>query len=138
PARGEGRFCYFATPDYFADCAREAQQAGVAYIGGCCGTTPAHIAAMRDALKPKAVSQATARQQPAAAPIAIDLAPTDQLPPTPFAQKLHDNGFVISVEIDPPRGLNPPKHLAGAQPLKDAGAGAIDLGDGPLGRGRAT
>jgi homocysteine S-methyltransferase len=138
PARVEGRFFYFATPDYFADFARDAQQAGVAYIGGCCGTTPAHIAAMRDALKPKAVSQAAARQQPAAAPIAIDLTPTDQLPPTPFAQKLHDKGFVISVEIDPPRGLNPAKHLAGAQLIKDAGADAINIGDSPMARVRMS
>src|SRR5437899_10924272 len=54
PARVEGRFFYFATPEYFATFARQAADLGVAYIGGCCGTTPAHIAAMRAALQPVA------------------------------------------------------------------------------------
>ena len=138
PTRVEGRFFYFATPDYFAHFARDAQQAGVAYIGGCCGTTPAHIAAMRDALKPKATTQAAARQQPAAPPIPIDLTPADQLPPTPFAQKLHNKDFVISVEVDPPRGLNPAKNIAGAQLIKDAGADAINIGDSPMARVRMS
>src|ERR1700716_1407071 len=52
PARVEGRFFYFATPEYFATFARQAADLGVAYIGGCCGTTPAHIAAMRAAPTP--------------------------------------------------------------------------------------
>jgi len=52
PARVEGRFFYFATPEYFGTYARQAADLGIAYIGGCCGTTPAHIAAMRAALKP--------------------------------------------------------------------------------------
>ncbi len=138
PARVEGRFFYFATPDYFADFARDAQQAGVGYIGGCCGTTPAHIAAMRDALKPKATTQAAARQQPSTSPIPIDLTPSDQLPPTPFAQRLQKRDFVISVEIDPPRGLNPAKNIAGAQLIKDAGADAINIGDSPMARVRMS
>jgi homocysteine S-methyltransferase len=137
PARVEGRFFYFATPDYFATYARQAADLGVTYIGGCCGTTPAHIAAMRAALKPAAVP---ARIKPAApsTAIAVDLNVAEQLPPTPFAQRLADRSFVVSVEIDPPRGLNPSKCIAGAELVKAAGADAINIGDSPMARVRMS
>src|SRR5713226_72240 len=92
PTRVEGRFFYFASPDYFATYARQAADLGVAYIGGCCGTTPAHIAAMRAALRPIAGAPKI-RQPPASTAIAIDLTPAEQLPPTPFAQRLADRRF---------------------------------------------
>jgi homocysteine S-methyltransferase len=137
PARVEGRFFYFATPEYFGTFAREAADQGVAYIGGCCGTTPAHIAAMRAALRP---TQVPPTLQPATRPasIPIDLNPTTQLPPTPFTQRLADRAFVISVEIDPPRGLNPAKCIAGAHLVKDAGADAVNIGDSPMARVRMS
>ncbi len=137
PARVEGRFFYFATPEYFGTFARQAADLGVAYIGGCCGTTPAHIAAMRAALG-AAGHTPTAPRRAVTSSIAIDFTPTDQLPPTPFAQRLHDSSFVVSVEIDPPRGLNPAKCIAGAQLIKDAGADAINIGDSPMARVRMS
>src|SRR5262249_3180411 len=51
PSRLEGRYLYVSTPDYFADYARRFAESGVRLIGGCCGTTPQHIAAMRQALQ---------------------------------------------------------------------------------------
>ena len=137
PARVEGRFFYFATPEYFGTYAREAAALGVAYIGGCCGTTPAHIAAMRAALRPSDSRPASPRSNEPPA-IAIDLTPADQVPPTPFARRLADRDFVVSVEIDPPRGLNPAKCIAGAQLIKDAGADAINIGDSPMARVRMS
>ena len=137
PARVEGRFFYFATPDYFATYARQAADLGVAYIGGCCGTTPAHIAAMRGALKPVS-SPARIRPPAPSSAIAIDLNVAEQLPPTPFAQRLADKAFVVSVEIDPPRGLNPSKCIAGAELIKAAGADAINIGDSPMARVRMS
>ena len=137
PARVEGRFFYFATPEYFATYARQAADAGVAYIGGCCGTTPAHIAAMRAALNPSA-SPARIAAPAASTAIAIDLNPAEPLPPTSFAQRLAEHGFVVSVEIDPPRGLNPAKCIAGAQLVKDAGADAVNIGDSPMARVRMS
>src|SRR6266550_4357054 len=137
PARVEGRFFYFATPEYFATYARQAADLGVAYIGGCCGTTPAHIAAMRAALQPVAGAPRI-RQAPPSTAIAIDLNPVEQLPATPFAQRLAQGSFVVSVEIDPPRGLNPSKCIAGAQLIKDAGADAINIGDSPMARVRMS
>ncbi len=137
PARVEGRFFYFATPEYFGTYARQAADLGIAYIGGCCGTTPAHIAAMRAALRPASHKPAA---QPTVSPpaITIDLTPADQLPPTPFAQRLRDGAFVVSVEIDPPRGLNPAKCIAGAELIKAAGADAINIGDSPMARVRMS
>jgi len=137
PARVEGRFFYFATPEYFATFARQAADLGVAYIGGCCGTTPAHIAAMRTALRPVAATTPI-RQPKASTAIPVDLNPAEQLPPTPFAQRLADRAFVVSVEIDPPRGLNPSKCVAGAQLVKEAGADAINIGDSPMARVRMS
>ncbi|TMG15873.1 MAG: bifunctional homocysteine S-methyltransferase/methylenetetrahydrofolate reductase, partial [Chloroflexi bacterium] len=137
PARVEGRFFYFATPEYFATFARQAADLGVAYIGGCCGTTPAHIAAMRAALKPVPATTRIQRPSPSTA-IPIDLNPAEQLPPTPFAQRLAAKAFVVSVEIDPPRGLNPAKCIAGAELIKAAGADAINIGDSPMARVRMS
>ena len=137
PARVEGRFFYFATPEYFATYARQAAELGIAYIGGCCGTTPAHIAAMRAALRPAHAAEPR-RQEAAPISINIDLTPAEQLPPTRFAQRLHDRAFVVSVEIDPPRGLNPAKCIAGAQLIKEAGADAINIGDSPMARVRMS
>jgi methionine synthase I (cobalamin-dependent)/5,10-methylenetetrahydrofolate reductase len=137
PARVEGRFFYFATPEYFATYARQAADLGIAYIGGCCGTTPAHIAAMRAALKPVTATPRITAPPPSTA-IAIDLNPAEELPPTTFAQRLADKAFVVSVEIDPPRGLNPAKCIAGAHLVKDAGADAVNIGDSPMARVRMS
>src|SRR6266513_3161012 len=73
-----------------------------------------------------------------ALPIPIDLNPAEQLPPTPFAQRLAAKAFVVSVEIDPPRGLNPAKCIAGAELIKAAGADAINIGDSPMARVRMS
>ena len=137
PARVEGRFFYFATPEYFATFARQAAELGVAYIGGCCGTTPAHIAAMRAALAPIGGTHRLVKAPPSTA-IAIDLNAAEPVPPTPFAEKLSDRAFVISVEIDPPRGLNPAKCIAGAELVKEAGADAVNIGDSPMARVRMS
>ncbi|TMD64474.1 MAG: bifunctional homocysteine S-methyltransferase/methylenetetrahydrofolate reductase [Chloroflexi bacterium] len=137
PARVEGRFFYFATPEYFATFARQAADLGVAYIGGCCGTTPAHIAAMRAALRPVGATAPIPRR-PASTAIPVDLNPAEQLPPTPFARRLADRAFVVSVEIDPPRGLNPSKCVAGAHLVREAGADAVNIGDSPMARVRMS
>jgi homocysteine S-methyltransferase len=92
---------------------------------------------MRAALKPSASPAHITMPAPSTA-IAIDLNPAEQLPPTSFAQRLNDRAFVVSVEIDPPRGLNPAKCIAGAQLVKDAGADAVNIGDSPMARVRMS
>jgi homocysteine S-methyltransferase len=138
PARIEGRFIYSSTPEYFAEFARQASKIGVAYIGGCCGTTPAHIAAMRGALSPSAPPQPAPEQVRQVVTPAIELTTESQPERSPFGQRLHDGKFVISVEIDPPRGLNPAKCIAGARLVNDAGADAVNIGDSPMARVRMS
>jgi homocysteine S-methyltransferase len=138
PARIEGRFIYSSTPEYFAEFARQASKVGVAYIGGCCGTTPAHIAAMRAALTPSTTPQPAVEQVRQVVAPAIELTTDSQPERSPFGQRLQDGKFVISVEIDPPRGLNPAKCIAGARLVKDAGADAVNIGDSPMARVRMS
>jgi methionine synthase / methylenetetrahydrofolate reductase(NADPH) len=136
PSLANGRRLYVSTPEYFADYARRFVEAGVALFGGCCGTSPAHIAAMRAAL-PGTTQRAHATiSAPLPKPKAVPAASTEA--PSPLAQKVRGGGFAISVEVDPPRGLNPTKMLQGSALIKAAGADCIDIGDSPMARVRMS
>lgn len=139
PGRVDGRIFYMATPAYLADYARRFQEAGVSLIGGCCGTTPAHISAMQQAL----VTPNRLRRRPAAVSVLPrepqeprDASSPEQ--PTLMAELLADRKFVVSVEVDPPKGSGFRKVLEGAQMLKDAGAHLLDIGDSPMARIRMS
>jgi methionine synthase I (cobalamin-dependent)/5,10-methylenetetrahydrofolate reductase len=148
PAMHGGRRIYMASPTYFADYVRRFAAAGVAIVGGCCGTTPAHIAAMRTALSQAATPGiASAPPSPRPAPTAgtpdggpPPAAPSQPAPdaPSPLAHKVRASQFIISVEVDPPRGLNPSKMLQGAALLRDAGVDCVDIGDSPMARVRMS
>jgi homocysteine S-methyltransferase len=137
PTLANGRQMYVATPEYFADYARRFTSAGVALIGGCCGTSPAHIKAMRAVLP-----RETRRVAVTVSPPPVD-EPPDASPPnaeglSPLARRVMAGEFGISVEVDPPRGLNPTKMLEGAAVIKAAGADCIDIGDSPMARVRMS
>jgi homocysteine S-methyltransferase len=142
PTTQGGRQIYVSTPEYFADYARRFAEAGVAIIGGCCGTTPAHIAAMRNVLPRTAaatVSVVTPAAQPRRVPETADGAPEPVVDDaSPLARKVRAGEFVISVEVDPPRGINPNKMLQGAALLKNAGVDCVDIGDSPMARVRMS
>jgi methionine synthase I (cobalamin-dependent)/5,10-methylenetetrahydrofolate reductase len=142
PTTQAGRQIYVSTPEYFADYARRFAEAGVSIIGGCCGTTPAHIAAMRAALP---------RNGSASAPSVAIVEPTRRRADeasaasegsvedvSPLARKIRAGEFVISVEVDPPRGTNPHKMLQGAALLNEAGVDCVDIGDSPMARVRMS
>lgn len=151
PTRIGNRFFYVATPDYFADYARHFAQAGVRLIGGCCGTTPRHIAAMRQALDEEYGTQMQT-SGPAADTEKITTVTNGQLTiarlleeevilpqegyTTPLQEKLAAGKFVVSVELDPPKGLNPAKILNGAALLQEAGVDCINIADSPMARVR--
>lgn len=131
-----GRIMYPAGPAYFGEYALAFYQAGASLVGGCCGTTPEHIAAMhhsleqvppREALPHLTVSLPQRREQ---------LPPPDE--PTQLAQKLQRGQFVITVEMTPPRGLSAHKVLAGAHLLAEAGADTINVADSPMARMRMS
>ena len=127
---------YSAGAPYFGDYALAYRHEGVSIIGGCCGTTPEHIAAMREALD-KTPSEAYANdvrvQIPARRQVDIE-----QGEPSQLAQKITAGKFIVSVEMDPPRGLSTHKMQAGASLLADAGADVINVADSPMARMRMS
>ena len=153
PTRIGNRFFYMATPDYFADYALRFAQAGVHLIGGCCGTTPRHIAAMRKALDEhygistqfstamvKEIEEKVTETNNGSTTIAGLIEEEVILPrqgtPTRLQEKLASGEFVVSVELDPPKGLNPTKILEGAALLQQAGVNCINIADSPMARVR--
>jgi homocysteine S-methyltransferase len=134
PEQVGGRIMYPADADYFGEYALSFREAGACIVGGCCGTTPQHIAAMR-----KALDTAPPIDQPHISVLPQDeVAEIVQEQPTQFAQKLTSGGFAVSVEMDPPRGLSTHKLLAGASLLADAGADVINVADSPMARMRMS
>lgn len=134
PEHVGGRVMYAAAPEYFRDYALEFWKAGANVIGGCCGTTPEHIAAMRKTLD--SASAVTVE------PVGIlSVESTDNQPveaTSELAQKLASGKFVFAVEMDPPRGLATQKLVAAASLLKEAGADVIDVADSPMARMRMS
>jgi homocysteine S-methyltransferase len=127
---------YPASADYFAEHALAFHQAGAALIGGCCGTTPEHIAAMASALQDPQL-------RAAASPLIQLNGETDEhqlgpQTPTELSSRLASGKFVISVEVNPPRGLSVHKVLAGAHMLAEAGADVINVADSPMARLRMS
>ena len=135
PEQNGGRIFYPATADYFSDYALSFWRAGASVIGGCCGTTPEHIAAMRQALDSTTITEINGQVETLAS-VETELPETQQ--PTLLAQKLAKGKFVFAVEMDPPRGLSTHKILAGASLLAEAGADVINVADSPMARMRMS
>jgi homocysteine S-methyltransferase len=139
PARIEGRLVYTASPEYFATYAERLAATGIQIIGGCCGTTPAHIAAMHTAL-----SRSATGSEPEAAERRIEITWRPSPPPRAgaeetrgeFAEALATGGFPINVEMRPSRGANPAKVLHSAEELRDAGIRCVDVTDSAMARVR--
>ncbi|HET9002140.1 MAG TPA: bifunctional homocysteine S-methyltransferase/methylenetetrahydrofolate reductase [bacterium] len=131
PTMVEGRYLYQSSPAHMAQYARRMVEAGAVVIGGCCGTTPAHIAAIKHAIGD--LRPATGGAIVVEAPAVVEAVSPALDQPTQLARKL-GREFVISVEVDPPKGLDATKDLEGARLLKEAGADVIDVGDSPIGR----
>ena len=123
------------TPEYFAEFAAQARRLGAGLIGGCCGTTPAQIAAIRSAVD---------EERAPSAPLVVRgrerLAATDALPEeTELARMLREGEFVISVQLDPPLGANNSALLEVSRVLKETGkAHFVDVNDNPRARARMS
>jgi homocysteine S-methyltransferase len=115
---------YPATADYFADYAIQFCKAGASIVGGCCGTTPEHIANMRAALD-TADKPRLAPEPPLFENATSPTGPSEH-PSTELADRLASGQLVISVEMAPPRGFSTHKILAGAHLLAEAGADVIN------------
>jgi homocysteine S-methyltransferase len=139
PQFTDGRMIYMSTPEYFAVYTKRFIEKGVRMLGGCCGTTPDHIAKMANAL---AMKQTRVQHS-----IAIGVKPVTEEPlpdPVPqpeksaLAKKLSDGHQVVLVEMVPPRSTDVAKPLEGARLLKEHGVDAINIPDGPRASARMT
>ncbi len=138
PRSIEGRNIYLCSPEYMASYARKFVAAGAKLVGGCCGTTPEHIRAMKAALR---VGAARAR-------IAISSAQTDKSAqrhePKAMEQcsalgaKIGAGSFVTLVEIVPPKGTDASKEIGGATLCQSAGIDAINIPDSPRASARMS
>ncbi len=147
PRNVEGRNIYLTSPEYMGSFARKFVRAGASWVGGCCGTTPAHIRAMRSALRAMeaqdAGETAVARTSPAAATVTITPHEAAVEPP-PLRERSHigkciaDGKFVTMVEIVPPKGFDCEKELAGAALLARYGVDAINVPDSPRASARMS
>jgi methionine synthase / methylenetetrahydrofolate reductase(NADPH) len=130
------RKIYLASPEYMASYARRMIEAGARFVGGCCGTTPEHIKKIRDYVasvvprhQPTVVSRGTVA--PPAGVAAVPLAQRSR-----WGAKLAAGQLVTSVEIVPPRGVDPASMFTQCRALKAAGVNAVNVPDGPRAQSR--
>ncbi len=137
PRAVEGRNIYLCTPEYMASFARKAIGTGVQIVGGCCGTTPNHIRAMRSAMR--ALDAQAHVEVPGVTP-----AVTSEIPPAPLAQRsklgslIAAKKFVTLVEVVPPKGIDCSKEIEGAGMLAALGVHAINVPDSPRASARMS
>ena len=137
PRAVEGRNIYLCSPEYMASFARKAIAAGAQIVGGCCGTTPNHIRAMRSAMR--AIDAQARVQGSGRAPELTTETPPAQLGARSRIGSLLEQGsFVTLVEIVPPRGIDCVKEIEGARVLAALGVHAINVPDSPRASARMS
>ena len=131
----DGRTLYMASPEYMAEFARRFVQKGARVVGGCCGTTPQMIREMRSFIRsvaPMTQIETTVEMLQKETENAVEMQePTPIVERSEFARKLYSGEFCISVELDPPRGLDPSRSIEGAKFLLHHGIDVINIADGP-------
>jgi homocysteine S-methyltransferase len=146
PRNVEGRNIYLTSPEYMASFARKFVRAGATWVGGCCGTTPAHIRSMRGALRAMEAQDAgESVVAQAGGAIAVTTAGEERrVTPPPLAERsgigrrIATGEFVTMVEIVPPKGFDCSKEIAGAALLQRAGVHAINVPDSPRASARMS
>jgi homocysteine S-methyltransferase len=130
------RKIYMASPEYMASYARRMVEAGARLVGGCCGTTPDHIRAMVGFVQ--SVSPRHAFDMgtlPVPAP-AVALEPVPLAARSLLGAKLAEGRFITTVEIVPPKGVDPAPMFEQVRQLKAAGVDAVNVPDGPRAQSR--
>ena len=153
PRKVDERLIYMATPEYFSVYAKRYLKAGVRIVGGCCGTGPEHVKRMADAARMFGGGRTTGSIQPLSlyersAEVALDPTPAEER--TGLSAKImrvyrdrvkgggdeagkrlcRDN-FVVSVEVNPPPGLDPRRAVESTKMLRAGGVDVINIADGP-------
>src|SRR5580693_2792952 len=139
PRSVEGRNIYLCSPEYMASYTRKFVAAGVQLIGGCCGTTPDHIRAMKSALRVReargktAISEAIHSGVAPLVPASIPIAERTRL-----GAKIAAGEFVTMVEIVPPKGIDIRKEIEGAKFVKSVGVDGVNIPDSPRASARMS
>ncbi|WP_066370462.1 bifunctional homocysteine S-methyltransferase/methylenetetrahydrofolate reductase [Neobacillus fumarioli] len=129
PAYTDGKFHYDGDADYFRHSAKAFRNEGVRLLGGCCGTTPAHIRAFASELKNSTpIVEKIVKLKPKVNRVEVQAAKRELVP----LQEIVQQRPSIIVELDPPRKLDTTKFFEGARALKAAGIDAITLADNSL------
>lgn len=142
PRDVQGRQIYMCSPEYMAKYAKRLIQAGAKFIGGCCGTTPAHIKLISDAVRAASPRKQTGGLRFAPARVA-ELKPSDvEVVPlaerSNWARRIANGEFVTTVEVLPPKGCDPEGALESIKLLKAAGVNAVNIPDGPRAQTRMS
>jgi len=130
------RMIYMASPEYMASYSRRMVEAGARFVGGCCGTTPEHIRAIVgfvQSVSPRHTFDVGTFPAPAPA-VAID--PVPLATRSRLGAKLAEGRFVTTVEIVPPKGVDPAPMFEQVRQLKAAGVDAVNVPDGPRAQSR--
>jgi methionine synthase / methylenetetrahydrofolate reductase(NADPH) len=143
PRDVQGRQFYMCSPEYMAKYAKRLIQAGVRFIGGCCGTTPAHIKMISDAVRPLSPRHtgrtgrlASAVRAEERKPAAVEVVPLEER--SNWGRKIARGEFVTTVEVLPPKGCDASKTLESIKLLKEAGVNAVNIPDGPRAQTRMS
>lgn len=131
-----GRQIYMCSPEYMAEYSRRIIQAGASFIGGCCGSTPAHIKMIADAIRqfhPRtqqvSLSETAKVSVHELKPPDVTVVPAEER--SNWARKIATGEFVTTVEVLPPKGCSPSKTLDAIRLLKEAGVDGVNIPDGP-------
>ena len=138
PRNIDGRNIYLCSPEYMATYARRFIQAGARIVGGCCGTTPEHIAAIRRAVRSVAAAERTRVVRARTEEKTADVRPVPADEKSNFARKIVEGKFAVMVEVLPPRGCDPAKVVESVRYLHEKGIDAVNIPDGPRASARMT
>jgi len=141
PRDVQGRQFYMCSPEYMSKFAKRFIQSGAKFIGGCCGTTPAHIKLISDAVR---AASPRAQRVATGARVRVDeITPADikVVPPeerSNWGRKIAQGEFVTSVEVLPPKGVDAKKTLDSIRLLKEAGVDGVNIPDGARAQSRMS
>ncbi|HEV2885229.1 MAG TPA: bifunctional homocysteine S-methyltransferase/methylenetetrahydrofolate reductase [Pyrinomonadaceae bacterium] len=143
PRDVQGRQFYMCSPEYMSKFAKRFIQSGAKFIGGCCGTTPAHIKLISDAVRAASPRTQKVILSTGALAHVQDATPVDLkiIPPqerSNWSRKIVTGEFVTSVEVLPPKGVDAQKTLDSIRLLKDAGVDGVNIPDGARAQSRMS
>ena len=142
PRDVQGRQFYMCSPEYMSKFAKRFIQSGAKFIGGCCGTTPAHIKLISDSVRAASPRAQHAAFAGAAAHVTENAAPHVKVVPpeerSAWGRKIAQGEFVTSVEVLPPKGVDAQKTLDSIRLLKDAGVDGVNIPDGARAQSRMS